>query len=504
MIRNETAHGFRWQGYEHHREFRATHRTVFSHATLPVHDNNWFVKLDYMCHQLNTCWPSEIQATYKNMFRLKFEKPYTRGYFKSIGVQGVGGHIQFEDIRENDLYPINNITYFPGFTLAPDCLWPEMNPAHFMFAFGILFEWGLNPPTYLPKFERLSLARCPTWSDFLHRWEWGMIALEASMAPLVEKGYFGPIAQKEALSPTITDLFPFPPPNNSSQPFPYVYSPSRYRDEKEGHSQLLCFETMYVEQKWSVFFEHSESAKLFRESIMKVMKKRLPNTNMVDAYRLVNRKYKYDATEVLGFNFPYKDLPVQTTALDDSGLSARCKNKDLRIFIQQRSPEFNRIFLNANEVWNTTLKHTNYSIKIEFDSPPMSEQIAFFNSFDILVATAGSHFTNLILTNRSNVAVLEVGLAIRDWFWRDNAHRLGIHKYFFSHSGHVPSNVCYEENKVDPKCKLLSTKDDIIMCPPPDELHWHPIGDCSFTVNITNYEKRLQEAIDSLCSPYLT
>lgn len=457
-----------------------------------------------MCHQQNSRWPSEIRSSYWNIFKLKFDRPHSRDFFSNVGVKGVGGQLNFEDIRRNELYGTKNITFFPGITLAPDCYWPEMNPAHLMFAFGVLYEWGLNPPPYLPKFDRLSLLRCPSWSDFLNRWQWGALALEAAMAPLLEKGYFGPVAQQEALSANNTAQFPYPAVPDSTAPFPYVYSPHRRRESESGDSQLVCFETMYVEQKWSVFFEQAHTAKLFQHTFLRLLHKRYPDTRMTRAYRTVHNQYAKAAKEILGFKFPFSSLPPENTPLDDSGLAQRCKTRNLRIFIQQRPAEFNRIFLNGNDVWKATLKYTNYSLKYEFDLPSADLQIAYYNTFDILVATTGSHFTNLILTNRSNVAVLEVGLAIRDWFWRDNARRLGIKSYFFSHIGHTPSKECYAEGKVDPKCHLISESEDVIFCPPPSDVHWHPIGDCSFTVNITQYEKRLQSAIDSLCAPYVS
>jgi hypothetical protein len=151
-----------WQGYEHHQNFRVLHKDIISSkVTLPIPQNDWFIKMDYMCHELHPRWPAEIRSSYWNMFKLKFDKPRNQGrnYFQSIGVKGVGGQLNFEDIRTNNLYKINNVTYFPGITLAPDCYWPEMNPAHLMFAFGTLYEWGLHPPPNLPIFDRLSLVR---------------------------------------------------------------------------------------------------------------------------------------------------------------------------------------------------------------------------------------------------------------------------------------------------------------------------------------------------------
>ena len=67
---------------------------------------------------------------------------------------------------------------------------------------------------------------------------------------------------------------------------------------------------------------------------------------------------------------------------------------------------------------------------------PLANQITTYNNFDILVTQAGSHLTNLLFTNRTRVGILELGLSIRDFFWRENAVRLGINHYYYSNFNH--------------------------------------------------------------------
>ena len=49
-------------------------------------------------------------------------------------------------------------------------------------------------------------------------------------------------------------------------------------------------------------------------------------------------------------------------------------------------------------------------------APSLEDQIRDYNKFDILVTMVGAHLANLVFTNRTSVAILEVGLHNRDPF----------------------------------------------------------------------------------------
>jgi len=375
----------------------------------------------------------------------------------------------------------------------PECHWQHYNPAHLIFPFSVLFEWGLSPPAHLPVFDTLMQMKCPSWGEYLFDWEWARIIQEASLAPLLEKGYFGKIAQKEALAFARSDvdttntnggISSYPAPRAESRPYSYMLSPElREKPEVPGYEgwgsrgrehRLICFDTLYIVQRWGILMTNKEIAKTFREKAISTFNKRYPH-EVIDS--------------------------TSTLTNDPKSIHERCSTNSLRILIHQRSPAHgDRVFLNSPDVLAAASNFTTHARNVHMYIARFPEQVAMYNSFDILVTTTGSHLTNLIFTNRSNVVIVEVGLAVRDWFWRDNAYRFGIRHYLYSHNGHTPSRKCYDEKKVDTTCYPHDTEEDAIICPPRGQDNWHPIGDCSLTVNITVLKLKLQRAIDRLCS----
>lgn len=448
----------------------------FSKISMPFPDIDWFIKMKYVCRDVTDNWTVEPWFPFYNMYPLKFENSsHNEAYFHSLQIRGVGGPVDFAPISEHKLYHTKNITFVPGKTLMPECIWHSGNPAHFLFPLGILFEWGISPPTNLPTFDRLALIKCPSWIEYVSQWDWAQIVLETSLQPLAEKGYFGREAQEDSISISQrnTNISKkkkvFPPPPHETHPYPHVFSPVRpFSDPKNAH--VYCFETLFLEQRWGTILDSPEYANMFRERSRKVLAKRYPE-----------------------WTYPPQHLT-------DEGVKSRCQAEALRIFILSREEEDGRLFRNLDDVRKATAMFTSKVIMNVSKIDTFPEQVERFNSFDILVTSTGSHITNLLFTNRSNVAVLEVGLAIRDWFWRDNAFNFGIKHYFYSHIGHVADDVCYKEGKVDSLCKVHSVKEDTIVCTPRGEDRWHPIGDCSFHVDIDSYKRRLQKVIEAVCT----
>jgi len=428
--------------------------------------------MKYVCREVSDNWTSEPWHPFYYMYPLKFEnKSHDEDFYRNLQIKGVGGPVSFKHISESSVFNNNNtknITFFPGKTLMPECIWHDFNPAHFIFPLGVLFEWGISPPPHFPSFDRATLHKCSSWEEYLVDWDWAQIVLETSLSPLAEKGYFGKEAQKEALSPTPTSNRPFPPSKFDRYPYPHVYSPPRPNDDPTWH--LDCFETLYLEQRWGVIVEKASNAKLFREKAGKVLTKR----------------------------YPERSMPSQP--LTDKTVLSRCKSKSLNIQILLRPKEHRRVFSNVEEVLNATKLYTSVASVTRTSRDSFPTQVAVINNFDILVTVTGSHLTNLLFTNRSNVAILEVGLGIRDWFWRENAFNFGIKHYFFSHTGHVPDQKCKDEGKVDSSCKVVSVEEDIVVCKPLENELWHPVGDCNFDVDIPSYKKRLEKAIAAVCT----
>lgn len=471
----------------------SNHTTVHLIPMKSIHgDEIGLLKLRHVCKEIHYNWANELERPFYNMFPLKFQHPYNSSYFETWGVKGVGGHIKFKDVSENRFYNTPNVTFLPGLTLMPECHWQHYNPAHLMFPFSVLFEWGQSPPPHLPVFDRLLEMKCPSWGEYLNHWEWARIVLETSLASLLEKGHFGKDAQKEALAFARSSTFqtdeqpvtnvPYPAPQFETHPYSFMLSP-KIRDEPdlpgyEGFGErgrerrLLCFETLYIVQRWGLLMNNGANARAFREKAIDTFRKR----------------------------YPTDTIPASEIDDDPAAIRERCATNSLRILIQQRSPDHgDRVFLNSDDVLATASNFTSHARNVHMFITRFHEQVQLYNSFDILVTTTGSHLTNLIFTNRSNVAILEVGLAIRDWFWRDNAYRFGIRHYLYSHIGHTPSEKCYQEGKVDNTCVVHKTEEDAITCPPRGIDTWHPIGDCSLIVNITTFKVRLEKTIQTLC-----
>ena len=473
----------------------------------------------------------DVGHPFYNIYPLKFEPNYNESYFNDLGLKSVGGRVILSPASVEELFTnhtSNTTTYFPGKTLVPNCYWQGWNPAHFIFGIGVLYEWSISKPEYVDSFDQLMLLRCDCWYRALHQWPWGLTVFEAALGSWKRKGLFStkhrhsrfgnvtrsnsarddPSASYYADSHDFTtyDFFnrsqahvhPFPyqstpqspylplPAKQSMNPFPHVFSP--YRATAVQH--YYCFEDLYVIQRWGVLMESKELVTRFRRDLL----------HLLTWKRMLER----DPTLVHSkeVRARVRETSAPSRWLPDEGLETRCATRSLSLVLQLRPQEYSRRMLNADEVIRMLAKHSTKFSKMQFHSLPLEEQMEAYNSFDVLITMTGSHLTNLMFTNRSSAAIIETGLALRDTFWKENAHTFGLKHYEYQHVGNTPSDECYRDGKVDSRCAVAP--DDPtgmkIVCPPsgPTDL-WNQIGDCDFNVSVPMLEQQLLRVISRLC-----
>lgn len=430
--------------------------------------------MNHVCLEERTNGLLELEQAYLHMYPLQYGGEGTadsdEAYWSKLGVKDLeGNHIfgrpTFKPVTTSPAYAFPERTvYFHGSTLMPECFWHSHSPGHWIFPLSAIFELARKNTTIFPEFDRLALLKCVSWHQHLREWEWGKLTLEAALDPLVEKGLFHTYPSSADISEPYTDL-------DVPYPLPHIFTPLRRNLTYHLEPYLLCFENLHIVARWSVMVNSSDDAVAFRESLLKTKLKRDP-------------KSKTD---------------VMISPLTDKTVPDRCKEKSLRVGIYLRYKHWTRNLINEDEILNTTLKYTHQAVIKRIFAPPMDEQLEMYNSFDILISTYGSHLVNLMFTNRTRVAVIEVGLAIRDLFWRENALRLGINNYYYSMAGSDGDEQCYKEKKMDKRCTIQPDGQTVI-CPPSHKgVLWNAIGDCSFTLNASIFEKQLVNAIHNLC-----
>ena len=331
----------------------------------------------------------------------------------------------------------------------------------------------MNRPRRLPTFDQLVLLKCASWEQYLSEWSWAQVAFEAALQRWFRVGLFPTkyFSQFAPLSDTVS--------KTDTTPYPHVFSPIRSAHDYQRH--LYCFEDLYVNQRWGTIMSDAAHTAVYRRTAAEILRRR--------------KSPGGEAAE------------SKEAALTDATLPERCQRGEVRVFIQLRPPLANRNILNANAVEAAVRRRTSRVTSGHIWAPEVAEQVALYNSFDVLITMAGSHLTNLLYTNRSDVGVLEVGLAVRDKFWRKNALQFGIKHYLYQHVGNEPSQQCYEEKKVDTRCHAVEPKNSSTIVCPPSNPHakmwfeqWNSIGDCSFTVNIKEFDIQFTRILDLLCS----
>eukprot|EP01041_Mallomonas_annulata_P011716 gene11716-24562_t len=357
----------------------------------------------------------------------------------------------------------SNVTVIPGNTILPLCYGRGKNPAHLLFGLSSLFEWTINRPANLPAFDRIAFFKCSEPRNVKH-WPWGRAVLDAVLHGLLVAEI---LKDKDGL---------------------YV-EPNRTLST----SPLVCFQNLYILSRWGVLFDSFDAAKYFRNVV-----------------------------------FPPPIIPVTLTNLepglqtDSSGLQQRCQGKRLRISIYERFLNFTRdwsqsqrVMLNRNEVVLLIQDFTSHPVEILTTDwmESLEKQYSVFNSFDVLIASSGSQLANMVLINRTDVGIIEIGLAVRDRYWRTNAHTLHLKSYLNSNVGHIPSDNCTVARTMLRNCTQWSPSSSneeeegdvedetgAVYCPGDAFASWELTG-CDFIVNIPTLRHHIAKTISRLCVP---
>ena len=454
--------------------FERKHQSVIS---LPLPEHPWLVRSTNVCFKVGeySNWLGDFDAPLLNLYKFHAESNVKMlGGLDKQSFEILGGGLPIKFLNISSLNMTKKTKFFHGKTVMPDGQWQGHNPAHFIFPIGQLFEWGLDKPISLPTFDRVGLFRVSSWHDYLFEWPWGRIALEAALSKWEEVGLFKTKSKK--IRRNITHSISS---EHSTHPLPHVYSPSR----NVTVTDMYCFEDLFIVKRWGIIMNSSTAASAFRETV---------NTLLHNQGHDIQKRFKLFLT--------------------DATLVDRCREKNIKILIQNRDLGTQRHIANMEDTVSFSKKFTK---NVEnFQTPNrLEDQIEKYNSFDILVTMAGSHLTNIVFTNRTKVAVVEVGVAIRDWFWKENAIRFGISNYFYSHVGHTPHKKCIDEGRtkdVSQACKVVpNVLDSVVYCKPHldgngNPFQWHPYSDCTFNVTEEHYARTLTKAILSICPSYFS
>eukprot|EP00607_Mallomonas_marina_P008689 CAMPEP_0182423080 /NCGR_PEP_ID=MMETSP1167-20130531/8994_1 /TAXON_ID=2988 /ORGANISM="Mallomonas Sp, Strain CCMP3275" /LENGTH=278 /DNA_ID=CAMNT_0024601735 /DNA_START=677 /DNA_END=1513 /DNA_ORIENTATION=+ len=237
-------------------------------------------------------------------------------------------------------------------------------------------------------------------------------------------------------------------------------------DPSTSVHHIVCFEELYGVKSWGELIESPQLAQRLREVLVS------PSV------------YRKEGTDV-----------DHTSSLHHS-----CITRSLRLAYFNRTRDSlggERGILNVEELLSTMQTFTDTPVLTlsTSSSDSIESQFIIFNSFDILVTTPGSHIANILLTNSTEVGVIEVGLSIRDDFWRVNALKnLKIRKYVYSH-GHRAHN-----KEVEEKLKTCVTDEHNVTDCGDMAKNWQVTKD-SFYVNLKKVKHALSRVVKDLCEP---
>jgi hypothetical protein len=344
------------------------------------------------------------------------------------------------------------INLVAGASVIPECYYQGNNPAHLLFGLSVLFEWGVQRPdsssyrAEIPPFDHIGFFKCTEPHHYKASWNWADVVLNISMSSLHEQGLLLR--------------------NTTSSPY---LSPER----GEKVEQLYCFEQLYYTRRWGVLFALPVHLQQFQQ-----------RARVAYNDQLFRREPSALATE------------------------NRCQKNKLTIKILLRGDSwFPRSMKNLKEVVERANNKTSGSVIVETTKAAVdfAGQWRVFNDFDILITSAGSHLTNMILTENKNVGFLEMGIIARDTFWQENALRLGFASYIVS-SGHKPHGgprgwkICNDDS-LDlsfPDCN--KTAGGAIFCP---SLQFtRSVTECDYLVDLNILEKQLDQTIRNICGPH--
>eukprot|EP00607_Mallomonas_marina_P007877 CAMPEP_0182424274 /NCGR_PEP_ID=MMETSP1167-20130531/10450_1 /TAXON_ID=2988 /ORGANISM="Mallomonas Sp, Strain CCMP3275" /LENGTH=277 /DNA_ID=CAMNT_0024603945 /DNA_START=508 /DNA_END=1337 /DNA_ORIENTATION=- len=223
--------------------------------------------------------------------------------------------------------------------------------------------------------------------------------------------------------------------------FPSVPLPEIYVDVNRSRNHYVCFEEVYNVFTWGRLVESYEVAQRLREALVS------PSVYRGD----VHPDLDTHKTPSFISSPPPPSLSLSPASLNRSAsLREACLSHSLRLAYFNRSSHSlggQRGVFNTQQLLSTMQSFSSTPVLIfsTTSADSVDSQFLAFNSFDILVTTPGSQIANLLLTNSTEVGVVEIGLAIRDDFWRVNALKnLKLKKYVYCH-GHSAASMQVKE-----------------------------------------------------------
>jgi len=247
-----------------------------------------------------------------------------------------------------------------------------------------------------------------------------------------------------------------------------------YMEFSDKGPRYTCFEELYLYDDWGVLLSSEAVAREFRKAVV--------------SPAVLHQHHKAEQ------------------------LKERCSNGSLHIAYFKRTAGDKRAAHNVDAIEQSVRAFTSHPLfTISTDRMlTMDRQFLEFNSFDILISPVGSHLANMVLINHTRVGIIELGLAIRDDFWRINAlQRLNLTSYTYSH-GHTVDPTCPERHLARNCTKVQKTLGNGIVC---DDNYYQrdmnkdwfmPISwrltKCSFVVNGTLLRGQIEQTVRTLCA----
>jgi len=351
---------------------------------------------------------------------------------------------------------LQDTLFIPGVTLLSNCNYAGPNPAHFLFGLHAYFEWSLSKPPNLPAFNRVFFALCsPPKFNKLY-WPWAKTVTDTFIHKMLKRNI-------------ITDK----------------YRP--YMEVNSTGPQFTCFEELYLHEDEGVLLSSEAVAREFRKAVVSPA-----------VLHQHNAKHDYESATIqpshLQAAFRYAEEH------QSQSLKARCRNGALRIAFFMRNVDMN--FEVIEQSVNASTRHPFFTISTD-TSLSMDRQFLEFNSFDILISRLDPHLANMVLINHTRVGIVELGLAIRDDFWRINAlQRLNLTSYTYSH-GHTVDPACGESDLVRSYTRFQKAHGK--------DIHWDsnkavqmPLAwkgaSCNFIVNGTLLREHIARTVRALCA----
>eukprot|EP00607_Mallomonas_marina_P009948 CAMPEP_0182419230 /NCGR_PEP_ID=MMETSP1167-20130531/3649_1 /TAXON_ID=2988 /ORGANISM="Mallomonas Sp, Strain CCMP3275" /LENGTH=291 /DNA_ID=CAMNT_0024593965 /DNA_START=637 /DNA_END=1512 /DNA_ORIENTATION=+ len=269
---------------------------------------------------------------------------------------------------------------------------------------------------------------------------------------------------------------------------PHMTREHIFIEPNHTYNHYMCFDELYEIDYWGILISSYDLGKRFRESLI--------SPSVYNGEKEMEDLTFHALNSSLSSN-----IPQYFNKVEDNDVYQACRTKSLRIAIFQRSNADSfgdRAILNIEDVIRTCELFTRRQIMLLSTSmlDPPDAQFVIFNSFDILISVAGSHLSNMILINRTTVGIIEIGLAIRDAFWRENAlQRLSLRAYVYCH-GHGPRSP-EDSVAIKKNCKFDNLSATTV-CDTVNE-SWR-VTDLSFYANIRLFRRRLAYVVNQLCT----